>query len=511
MRSSSAVKTIGQFFYLDKARDAIVSFRNRLSAKALDANWFARFLKIANEEDFASGITMSDPMRQHAWVNIAVSAIARNLSRAQYKIELNGEPIETVNNPVYRLFTNVNPYMSRYQLWEATVSWRSVRGEAFWIFEPDYAGGLPREIYLVNPNRMSHRLNPDKTKITLWEYTIQGTAKTIPLLPDELIHYRVWNKWDDWRGINPLVCMGYELSQDYQANISNTRLLQNRSVPHGVLSTERPVSEIQAEEIRDRWEKEHKGASRAHKIAVLGHGTKYQTIELSPSDMAYFEMKKWNRHTILSKYGVPPAAVGIKDDSSPLSGKDTQEQMKAFWNLTLIPEIRAIEDKLRTDFYDRFHIKERGHFDLTEIEELQEDEELKAKRQREDVNAGILLINEVRKIRGLDPVPWGDDWWISFSQVPAVGGNGGTRNVTPEKSKPKFLNSADFRPAVNFDIREIEGRIAVTVSSGIRSIQRNIRQLIGGKRYGPGNLLRKNTKRLSKTGFSISEANSLQN
>jgi SPP1 gp7 family putative phage head morphogenesis protein len=248
------------------------------------------------------------------------------------------------------------------------------------------------------------------------------------------------------------VALDIELQQDLHANQANLNMLTNSSMPEGLLASDKPISQEQAKQLRTQWESMHKGSARSHRIAVLGYGTQFQKVQLSPKEMEYLRLKTYNRSTILARYGVQPAVVGIKDEYTPLSGKDTGEQMREFWNVTLIPELQSYVDKLRTDFFERLGLDRLGYsgeFDLNAIQELQEDEDKLSTRERQDVKEGITKINEVRARRKQDPVPWGNTWWRPFSVVPAesainplAGGPGsagddsavGERNVTPVES-----------------------------------------------------------------------------
>lgn len=405
--------------------------------KAYDANWFLRFLRLADEEDWESASGgVGDAYEQQAWVNIAVSKIAGNIARAPFEVYAGDEQVPKTN-PVARLFSRVNPYMSRYQLWEATTSWLLTKGESFWVFDVEYqSGNIPTEIWVFDPTKFEHHVDDTGRRITLYEYIDREKRIRIPFVGDELIHFMLWNKKSMFRGRNPLFALDTEVQQEDLAEKWNTALLKNRSTPPGVLSSDKPISEAQAKEIVERWEKQHRGASRQHKIAVLGHGTKYQNISLTPAEIEYMTLRKWNRQTVLSKYGVLPAVAGIKDENTPLSGKDTDEQLKMFWTLTLLPILRFYEDKLRTDFFQRLFLEQRtgmtGRFNLDSIPELQEDQDKRSERHREEIRVGLETINEVRKQRGLDPVPWGDAWWAPFNLVPA----GSTNGKRPPEDEP---------------------------------------------------------------------------
>ena len=382
-------------------------------ARKYDVNWFVRFLNIANEEDQAQGSSVTDAYKQIAWVNISVGKIATNFARAPFELSENETPV--TSGLVYDLFRDVNPYMSRFQLWEATVSWLETRGEAFWLFPPD-AVGIPTQIFVPSPSNMHEKIGTDNN-ISMWNYETDKVK--IPFLPDQLIHFKLWNPWNPYRGINPLVALDVELSEDYLSGISNLNMIRNGSVPEGVLSSEQRIDEAQAKQIKETWLANHKGANKAHTVSVLGMGTTYQRIENTPAEMEYFIMKKWGRETILAKYGVPAVLASITDSPASLSGDDTKEQLATFWNQTEIPLMTLVEEKLETDFFGRFHLTMKGKFNLSEIAELQPDKEKELKAAREDVKVGIITINEERERRGLHPVPWGDVAWFPLGLVQA--------------------------------------------------------------------------------------------
>lgn len=391
------------------------------SIRKYDADWFVRFLKLADEEDSAGPRRVSDPMRQNAWVNLAVNAISQNFVRASMFIKSGDTPL--TSGPVVDLFDSPNPFLSKSQLWEGTIAWKYARGEAFWIFEDGFQavrmrGKLPTQIWLVDPNKMDHVLDAKGKTITMWVYTTTAGEK-MTFLPEELIHHKLWNKWNQWRGVNPLIAMSEELTQDYLTNVTNTSVIDNGSTPGGVLSSKQRLTPKDAEDIQARWEKNHKGAGKIAKIAVLGQDTTYQQIALSPADMLQFDGKKWNRQTILATYRVPPAVVGVKDDLSPLSGTDTNEQMKMFWNMRLLPEIEACENQLQRDFFKRFGLALTAEFDVSSIQELQDDQEKQSRIELAEISAGRRTINQVRKAHNEDPVAWGDTWLVNPFMKPA--------------------------------------------------------------------------------------------
>ena len=369
----------------------------------------------SDDDDFikfsSSGI-IGDNYLLHAWVNIAVNILIRNIARADFTIKREGNDIE--HGAVYDLFRRPNSQTSKYDLWKETAAWWFLEGEAFWWFGSDYSGGIPKEIYILDPRRIRHEsefLSPDfglNKKPRRWFY--HSDTELVPILSDEIIHFRDFNPYNSVRGVNPLIALSMELEQDYFANRSNSQLLKNNAIPQGILKTEQTLRPEEADQLERRWESKYGAVKAGRKIAVLGKGTNFEPLSFTPEVVKLFELKRWNLYTILARYGIPPRVANINDRTSSLSGKDTTEQHSAFWKFTLIPILKQYEQILETQFFIRFGLKESGVFDLWDIPELQESEDAQSKRDIAEINAGIKTINDVLKERGKQPKAWGDTW-----------------------------------------------------------------------------------------------------
>ena len=361
----------------------------------------------------------------NAWVNIAVNILIRNIARADFTIKLDGEDVEY--GQIYNLFRRPNSFLSRYDLWKETAAWWHLEGEVFWWFGSDYSGGIPKEIFILDPRKMRHEgelyggLDFSFRNIPRRWFYHCGT-ELIPILSDELIHFREWNPYNPVRGINPLYSLSLELEQDYFANKANSQLLKNNAIPQGILKTEQTLRPEEADQLERRWESKYGAVKAGRKIAVLGKGTEFKPVTFSPDVIKLFELKRWNLYTILAKYGIPPRVANINDKSTSLSGKDTAEQHSAFWKYTLIPILKQFEQILESQFFIRFGIKERGVFDLWDIPELQESEDQQSKRDIAEINAGLKTINDVLRERGKELKPWGDTWYRPKNLIPIDSG-----------------------------------------------------------------------------------------
>ena len=349
----------------------------------------------------------------HAWVNIAVGILIRNIARADFAIKNGGDDVSV--GQIYDLFHRPNHSISRFDLWKETATWWFLEGEAFWWFGPDYSGGIPKEIFILDPRKLRHE-GELRGEIDLGfrnarrRWFFQTRTELIPILGDEIIHFREWNPWNPVRGVNPLVSLALELEQDFFANKANSQLLKNNAIPQGILKTEQALRPEEAEQLERRWESKYGAVKAGRKIAVLGKGTCFEALSFTPEVIKLFELKRWNLYTILAKYGIPPRVANINDKTTALSGKDTAEQHSAFWKYTLIPVLKQFEQILESQFFIRQGLKERGVFDLWDIPELQESEDSQSHRDIVEINAGLKTINDVLRERGKEPKPWGDVW-----------------------------------------------------------------------------------------------------
>ena len=364
--------------------------------------------------------TCTDPYLQHAWVSVCIDILTRNVARAEFEIKKDGKVEDS--SDLAKLFRYPNRELSRFDLWKQTCAWWSLDGEAFWWFGEDYSCGIPKEFHVLNPRNMQHVVS--NGKVSKWVYTESGSGKPIIILPDEIIHFKDWNPWNEFRGVSPLVSLGLEVEQDLLAARQNTGLLKEGGVPKGLLKTDQVLTENEAELLARTWDKKY-GRGMKNRVAVLGKGTEYQPLTFSPDVLKLYEMKQWNLYTLLAKYGIPPRVANMQDSKSSLSGTDTDSQHRAFWNFTLIPLLKNFEEVLEVQFFRKFKLPEQGQFNLGNVPELQESEDAQSNRDIAEINAGLKTINDVLRTRGEKEKPWGDIWFRSSSLIAQDSANTG--------------------------------------------------------------------------------------
>ncbi len=113
------------------------------------------------------------------------------------------------------------------------------------------------------------------------------------------------------QGMSDLQASALSVDTERAQSVYNWKTFENGANPGGVLSTEKDLQPEQVERMQTAWNNKFKGANNAHKLAVLTQGATFQSVSMTPQDMAYIEGKRLTRDEILAVFKVPKAVLGI--------------------------------------------------------------------------------------------------------------------------------------------------------------------------------------------------------
>lgn len=384
------------------------------------------------------------PYSQHAWVYGCVSAIAQNIMGIPLLFysgsRKNKQLIES--GPLVRLFETPNPLMSGAQLIEATFIHLGLSGEAFFILDRESERDLPKEIWTVPPQRFKEVVDKETGVIRGWKY--RKGAQEIPLFPHEVIFFRYFNPYHDYRGMSPIEAAQAGIDQDYYASLYNKSFYRNNAQPGGVLETTANLSDDEFQRLKAQWADRHQGVTKAHAIAVLEGGLSYKQTGLTQKDMDFLEQRKWNRDEIMMVFKVPKGELGIYEDINYATAK-TQDRI--FWTKTLKPKMALFEWVLWNQLLSKLPDPQVwAEFDYTAIDALKEDYKEKVQNAKELWLMGVPLnvANEVLDL-GLPEIPGGEVGYLPFNVAPV--GENIPAESPPEKTFPwRHPETAGFLP-----------------------------------------------------------------
>jgi HK97 family phage portal protein len=313
------------------------------------------------------------------------------------------------------VFSQVNPYWTARRLMEMTELSLCIWGKNFWFMSLG-KNGEPEEIWWAKPSQVKVvRSNSDY--VSHFEYDL-GSGKPLQFSKEETFWLRYPNVIDQFDGMAPLVAAA--LSADIGTNSlkSNAQMFTQGMQMAGFVAP--PEGTSWNKEIGDQVEASLKerfaGKGKAHRWVVLQKSMKFMPLSLTPKDAEYLSAIKMSFEDIGRAYGLSPDLLGGERTYA-----NAAEARLAFWQDTMLPECAFIADELTEQILPRFGKQaDSAEFDTSGVDVLQEVQDAKWARWKEQITLGARTINEERLNSGLDPVPWGDPYWKPLMLEPVT-------------------------------------------------------------------------------------------
>lgn len=310
------------------------------------------------------------------------------------------------DHPVLDLFERPNPFMSRFQLIANLIMYRAVAGNGYLEIGRSAAGKMV-ELWPLRSDRVF--VIPDRQKhIGGWEYRLDDQIFHLPA--SDVIQTRTRNPLDDWYGLPPLAVCAERVDTDASMRSFTLAFFRNAAVPAGILNITKQVTAAERQLIRDKIRGETGGPQNWHQMTVLDDTeVKYvpMGMPLGQSGIVLPELDEIDEARIAMSFGVPLELIGARLGMIHGNRSTTLAARGSFWDETLVPLYQELAADLTRGTYpeyegtaDEFDYLE---FDTSTVKALQEDEDAKHKRVRDDVAAGLISIQEGRVALGHEP------------------------------------------------------------------------------------------------------------
>lgn len=333
------------------------------------------------------------------WLFAVVSRIAEGVSEGKwrlYSMNPKGERTLIYNHPIINLLDFVNPFQTCQEFIELHQIYMGLTGECFWVINKNKLGE-PAEIWIVSPERVS--VVPSKTDFVAG-YIYQIGSEKIPLTKEEVIHHKLPNPTNPYRGLGPVQALAIDLDSEMYAGKWNRNFFYNSARPDGLIMFEGTLSDEQFTRLKAQWSERHEGVQRAHHVGLLEGGGKYQQIQFNAKDMDFKELRLLNRDNILGAYGMPLSVMGIAENVNKANA-EAGEYTFARWLVK--PRLDRIKHKLNEQLIPMFKSAKNIELDFDEV--VPQTLEQKQLLAESGIRSGYMTINEARQLQGLDPLP----------------------------------------------------------------------------------------------------------
>lgn len=373
-------------------------------------------------------------MSQQDMVNAYMSAVYAATKRiadaialtpfAEYQAKNNNlEKVLDFNSPFYRLMMNPNPIMDHMELMERLSIDLDLTGNAYAYVVRD-ENGTPVELHPLlsqNVTVVPEKEDDDDGHLVAgYLYSLDNIDSSYPsfvddgrttaFARDEIIHFKTANPKSLFYGHSPIEAARYSVDTDTEMGVQRLRLLQNRAIPEGLLVSQRPLSQEDAERIRTQWNQLYRGREQRGKLAVLDSGSfSFQRLGLSAEELEFQQGKESVWQEIFAIYRVPFAILG-----GPNVNKATVEAAeRIFVKDAIKPRLAKIQATLNKFLMPMFSNSTIMQFD----DPTSSDSSFRLDEKKTNLQLGITTINEERERDGLGPVEWGNVPLVQMQMV----------------------------------------------------------------------------------------------
>lgn len=229
------------------------------------------------------------------------------------------------------------------------------------------------------------------------KFTVTLEDGTTRVMDAEDITYIPGLSLDGVRGVSVITAARLGFSTAMAGDKAAQRSFTNGALIAGMVTPEEDLEEDEAKVVKDTINRKVLGAENAGDIPVINRKLKFTPWTLSAVDAQFLESRTFAIDEIGRWFGIPPHLLGLTEKSTSW-GQGIESQNRGLARYTLTPWTTRIEQRLSVDIPQG----KRAEFDYTAFVAPSPEDEIGL--LIDQVNAGLLTLNEARRIRNLPPL-----------------------------------------------------------------------------------------------------------
>jgi len=343
------------------------------------------------------------------------------------------------SDPVRQVFMRPMKGLTTRRMIGWSVMMRQLRGEMIW--HVDLAGRRPRSIMPLNDPRDWVELVNDKGVYRWTRKLGEGRVETYDA--DEIIWSGQDNPSNPYRGVSPLRAAARSLDIDVYGRTLIADMIRRGGERGLVLSTDISLQDEQYDQLLQNLARRRPGSGKATNDMIFDNGLKLENPDLTKEDIDTLAWLNNAKDDICAVYGMAPVMIG---DDDAAQYKSAPEAVKMYWQQTITPLIRSLEDA-----WDRYFVTDNGHrcyvrFDLSQVQALQEDEQEKISvaRVAYDMGASFGAVNE-RYSLGFSDEAVSEADALGYLRVPTAAAEDGQTEPAKSIHKHRGLSNEIIR------------------------------------------------------------------
>lgn len=234
---------------------------------------------------------------------------------------------EITDHPLLDLLDYGNEFLNGFSCLQVTQIHIDLVGEAFWLLERNGLG-MPISYWPLPPNWIAKFPTKDKPTYLI---TGMGGGATLEVPVTEVIRFVDPNPAQPYnRGSGIGKSLGDEIEIDEYSAKHLKAFFYNRARPDIIVSGDN-ISEADAQRLEQQWQNKHGGFWNSFKPLFFSRKIEIKEMTQSMESLQMVGLRKMERDTFVSVYGVPPEKIGIVSDSKRCHDDQTEVLTTEGW------------------------------------------------------------------------------------------------------------------------------------------------------------------------------------
>lgn len=284
--------------------------------------------------DGLGGLRLTEAYRNSPWVQRAIKKVAGPIAAVSLQFRTVGGS-DLVDDPGLQAFWQAPAAgMTRADFIEASVGWLKLAGEFFWLRDdralsygnapfPEMLSGKQKlqQLIVARPDRMTEVVSGGE--LIGWRFR-DGRGENFNLLPEQVLHCKSWNPYNEWRGLGEMEAAMQAAEADWLAGKFNLNLMRNNGDqgPYIVAKSGIPDDKQRAQIVEALREKKELSLRGMFKPMFLTGDITVEDPKVQAVDAAMLAGRLQNRHEIFLAFGVPPSMADKMESYSVGSASD---------------------------------------------------------------------------------------------------------------------------------------------------------------------------------------------
>ena len=259
----------------------------------------------------------------------------------------------------------------------------------------------------------------------LWYQITDPVTKELFLVPQEDICDYKGPSHDGVNGVSVLSFAADVVRGGLAAMEYNRAFYENGGQPSGLLMVDadltgqvldedgNPTDRTLKDELRDEWVKNQGGPGNAHKIAILDHGLKYQSLAISQKDSMFIEQQSQTVEDIARYFNMPLYKL-----QSGKQSYNSNEQQAIEYAGSLRPSIIQREQEQSYKLLTPSEQAAGWAISTNMMALMRSNGEARARFYSTMQQVGAYSVNDIRALEDLPGVEGGDEHAASLNYVP---------------------------------------------------------------------------------------------